>query len=302
MTKAFSDRLADAIDLHGPLCVGLDPHPASLPTLLGAPGPESFERFFEGVIDAAAGRVGAVKPQIALFERWGPKGLEMLARLCARAREAGLLVLLDAKRGDIGSTADGYVEAYLGPDAWLLADAVTVNPYMGLDTLEPWIKQARVSGRGVIVLLRTSNPGAADVQDVDAGGAPAWTRLAAKLAPLADGWLGARGWSSLMCVVGATAPEEAKLARALLPHVIFLVPGYGHQGAGAAEALAGAVEGKGALVNASRAALYPKAAAEARDMAEWRAAVVAGIEAAKRELAGAAAPPPTPPASGGRGH
>jgi orotidine-5'-phosphate decarboxylase len=291
-SQPFSDRLADAIDAHGPLCVGLDPHPKLLPALFGAPGPESFERFFEGVVDAAAGRVGAIKPQIALFERWGPPGLAMLARLCARARAAGLIVLLDAKRGDIGSTADGYVEAYIGPDAWLPADAVTVNPYMGLDTLEPWIKAAKASDRGVIVLLRTSNPGAGDVQDVDAGGQPAWTRLAAKLAPLSDGWRGERGWSSLMCVVGATAPAEAKLARALLPHVIFLVPGYGHQGAGAAEALAGAVPGPngpaGALVNASRAVLYPKTAAEAGDLKAWRAAIVAAIEAAKRELAEAA--------------
>jgi orotidine-5'-phosphate decarboxylase len=292
MTAPFSDRLADAIDRHGPLCVGLDPHPKLLPTLFGAAGPDGFERFFEGVIEAAAGRVGAVKPQIALFERWGPAGLAMLARLTARAKAAGLLVLLDAKRGDIGSTAEGYVEAYLGPNAWLPADAVTVNPYMGLDTIEPWIAAARPAGRGVIVLLRTSNPGAADVQDVDADGRPAWTRLAERLAPLADGWRGKRGWSSLMCVVGATAPEEARRARAILPHVPFLVPGYGHQGGGAAEALAGAVAGPngpaGALVNASRAVLYSKAAAEARDLKAWRAAIAEAIEAAKGELAGAA--------------
>jgi orotidine-5'-phosphate decarboxylase len=289
MTESFSDRLADAIERHGPLCVGLDPHPKSLPKLFGAPGPESFERFCAGVIDAAKGRVAAVKPQIALFERWGPEGLAVLARLCAQAKRTGLLVILDAKRGDIGSTADGYVEAYLGPNAWLHADAVTVNPYMGRDTLEPWVAAAKASGKGVVVLLRTSNPGAGDVQDLDSKGAPVWTRLAEKLRPLADEWRGRRGWSSMMCVVGATVPDEARLARKLLPHAPFLVPGYGAQGAGAAEALAGAMAGprgpQGALVNSSRGVLYPKAAAEAKTVDAWDEAIIAAIEASKRELA-----------------
>ncbi len=291
MTEPFSDRLADAIDRHGPLCVGLDPHPTSLPALFGAPAPSSFERFCAGVIDAAEGRVAAIKPQIALFERWGPEGLAVLQRLCARATAAGLIVILDAKRGDIGSTADGYVEAYLGPDAWLACDAVTVNPYMGRDTLQPWIEAGKASGRGVVVLLRTSNPGAGDVQDLDSKGAPVWTRLAETIRPLADEWRGSRGWSSLMCVVGATVPDEAKLARRLLPHVPFLVPGYGAQGAGAADALAGAVRGpkgpQGALVNSSRGVLYPKAAADARTLDAWGEGIVAAIEASRRELGSA---------------
>jgi orotidine-5'-phosphate decarboxylase len=291
MTEPFSDRLIDAVAKHGPLCVGLDPHPDLLPKLFGAPGPDTFELFFQGVIEACAGNVAAVKPQIALFERWGPKGLETLARLAARARDAGLLVLLDAKRGDIGSTAEGYAQAYLGPEAWLPADAVTVNAYMGLDTLEPWIKAAWETG-GVIVLLRTSNPGAADVQNLPAGGAPVWARLAEKLSPIAERWKGARGWSSLMVVVGATAPAEALKARVLLPSAPFLVPGYGAQGASAADALSGAIRGpsgnrEGVLVNASRSVLYPQAAAEAWDHAGWRAAIDGAIDAAKRELAGA---------------
>jgi orotidine-5'-phosphate decarboxylase len=288
MTEPFSDRLAAAIDRHGPLCVGLDPHPKSLPALFGAPGPDAFERFCAGVIDAARGRVAAVKPQIALFERWGLDGLGVLVRLCEQARRAGLIVILDAKRGDIGSTADGYVEAYLGPKAWLHADAVTVNPYMGRDTLDPWIAAAKPAGKGVVVLLRTSNPGAGDVQDLDSKGAPVWTRLAETLRPMADEWRGKSGWSSLMCVVGATVPEEAKLARTLLPHVPFLVPGYGAQGAGAAEALAGAVPGskglQGALVNSSRGVLYPKAAAEAKTLDAWDEAIVAAIDSAQAEL------------------
>ncbi|MGD2133639.1 MAG: orotidine-5'-phosphate decarboxylase [Maricaulaceae bacterium] len=284
----FSNRLTAAVARHGPLCVGLDPHPARLPALFGAPGPQSFERFFEGVIDASAARVAAVKPQIALFERWGPAGLEALSRLAARARAQGLLVLLDAKRGDIGSTAEGYAEAYFGADAWLTADAVTVNPYMGLDTLQPWIDLARAHHRGVIVLLRTSNPGASDIQDLDAGGAPVWRRLAEKLAPLTENWRGKHGWSSLMVVVGATAPEEARAARKILPHAPFLVPGYGAQGASAADAMAAAVKGEkgpeGVLVNASRAVLYPDAAKDAVDINAWRAAIETAIDAAQAEL------------------
>ena len=288
MTAPFSDRLIDAVARHGPLCVGLDPHPGRLPALFGAAGPEAFERFFNGVVDIAAGRAAVVKPQIALFERWGLDGMASLARIVARARAAGLIVLLDAKRGDIGSTAEGYAAAYLGADAWLPADAVTVNPYMGLDTLAPWIAEARRNARGVVVLLRTSNPGAGDVQDLDAGGAPVWARLAERLAPLADDWRGERGWSSLMAVVGATAPDEARAARARLPHAPFLVPGYGAQGASAADALAGARGGEGVLVNASRSVLYPAAAAEAVSDTAWRDAIADAIDAAQAALKEAA--------------
>jgi len=258
-----------------------DPHPAKLPAVFGAPSPETFETFFNAVVDGVAGKVGVVKPQIALFERWGPEGLAALARVVARAREAGLMVLLDAKRGDIGSTAQGYAEAYLGPDAWLPVDAVTVNPYMGLDTLQPWIDVAKANGRGIVVLLRTSNPGAADLQELDAGGRPVWVRLGELLRPLCDAWVGEAGWSSLMVVVGATAPEEARHARELLPNAPFLVPGYGAQGASAADALAGGVQGptgrEGALVNASRAVLYPDSAAEAETIEDWRAAFDANL-------------------------
>jgi len=278
---AFSDRLIAAVAARGPLCVGLDPHPAKLPAVFGAPSPEAFETFFNAVVDGVAGKIGVVKPQIALFERWGPEGLAALARIVSRTREAGLLVLLDAKRGDIGSTAQGYAEAYLGPEAWLAADAVTVNPYMGLDTLTPWIDVAKANGRGVVVLLRTSNPGAADLQDLNVDGRPVWTRLAQLLRPLSDTWVGEAGWSSLMVVVGATAPEEARQARELLPLAPFLVPGYGAQGASAADALAGGVQGptgrEGVLVNASRSVLYPDGAADAETIDDWRTAFDANL-------------------------
>ena len=161
--------------------------------------------------------VAVVKPQIALFERWGPEGLSVLARVTRHAAEAGLLVILDAKRGDIADTGAGYADAYLGDDAWLHADAVTVNPYMGLDTLDPWLDYVERRGKGVVVLTRTSNPGACDVQELDAGGQPVWMRVAGALAPLAKRHCGGEGWSSLMVVVGATAPEAARELRQTLP-------------------------------------------------------------------------------------
>lgn len=284
----FGDRLADAIAEHGPLCVGLDPYPDRIPAMFGE-GLGALERFGEAVIDAVAGEAAALKPQIALFERFGPDSLAMLARLTERAREAGMIVILDAKRGDIGATAAGYAEAYLGPAAWLCADAVTVNPYMGMDTLEPWLVNADAAGKGVVVLVRTSNPGAAVLQNADMSGAPAHIRLCQALRPFVEARRGASGWSSVMAVVGATAPEEARAIREALPSAPFLVPGYGAQGAGAADALAGAVAGpqglEGVLVNASRGVLYPPAASAASSEADWRAAIKQAVAAAQADLA-----------------
>jgi orotidine-5'-phosphate decarboxylase len=188
----------------------------------------------------------------------------------------------------IGSTAEGYVDAYLRASAWLHADAVTVNPYLGLDTLEPWLAAARARGKGVVVLL------ARRIR------APKTSRMS-MLKERSRGHVKPRSWlrsprasaanvGGRLCVVGATAPAEARLARALLPDVIFWVPGYGAPGAGAAEALAGAIEGgpvaRGVIVSSSRAVLYPAAGARAVTLSEWDEAVTAAVEveAAKSEL------------------
>ncbi len=277
----FGERVAAAVRDRGPLCVGLDPSLDRIPSLFSAGDPAAtVEAFLAAVIARLAGRAAVVKPQIAHFERLGPGGLAALARITERARAAGLIVLLDAKRGDIASTADAYVDAYLGPDAWLHADAVTVNPYMGWDTIAPWLGPRARPGTGVAALVRTSNPGAQDLQDRAMDGAPLWLRTAELIAAHDPTPLDAP-WSSVMAVVGATAPEEARRIRAILPRTIFLVPGYGAQGAGAAEALAGAVAGtngpEGVLVNASRAALYPTTAADAATMAAWAAAFDANL-------------------------
>ncbi len=159
MTEAFADRLVAATRRLGPLCVGVDPHAGLLPSLFGPPGPEAAARWGMALVARAAGKAAVVKPQAGLFERWGASGLMALQEVCTAAKEAGLMVILDAKRGDIGSTAEGYAEGYLGAESSCPCDAITVNPYMGIETIEPFTKIAERDGKGVVVLARTSNPG-----------------------------------------------------------------------------------------------------------------------------------------------
>ena len=280
----FADRLIEAVAEHGPLCVGIDPHAGRVPAVFGGDTGQGLTRWGEAIIEIAIGRVAAIKPQVGLFERLGPEGMMALQRLCSAAREAGLIVLADAKRGDIGSTAAGYAAAYLSSGAPFEVDAVTVNPYMGLDTLEPFMAEAEANNKGVIVLARTSNPGSADFQARDMGGAPLYARVVEALDPLIKRLEGKSGWSGLMLVAGATGPEEARQLRALAPKALFLVPGYGAQGAGAADAMAGFVNGQGGLVNASRSVTFPKTAETATSLSDWRAAIRAAIEAAQADL------------------
>ena len=280
----FATRLIEGTRKFGPLCVGIDPHPGMIPELFGGDTPEGVWKWSQAIIEAAAGKVAVVKPQVSLFERHGPEGMAALQAAAKAARAAGLIVLMDAKRGDIGSTAEGYAHAYLSPGAPFEGDALTVNPYMGLDTLEPYAKLAKAHGKGVIVLVRTSNPGAADFQSRIMGGAPLYVRVAEALGPLTERLMSPCGWSSLMMVIGATAPEEARAVRALAPKALFLVPGYGAQGAGAAEACSGLVNGEGGVVSASRSVTFPKAAANAGDRASWRRAIEDAILEARDEL------------------
>jgi orotidine-5'-phosphate decarboxylase len=294
--SAFADRLIEAVRAAGsPLCVGLDPFAEKIPALFGDARSDigAVAKFGEALIDCAAAHAGVVKPQLGLFEPYGPEGVGAARALTRLARDKGLVVILDAKRGDIGSTAEGYARAALGPAPGFDADCVTVNPYLGLDSLEPFVALAVETGKGVAVLARTSNAGARDLQDLDAAGAPLWARTAAMIAPLQARLKGRSGWSGLMAVAGATGPDEARRLRALLPEALLLVPGYGAQGAGAAEALAGFVKGpnglEGGVVNSSRALSYPPAAQEARSLADWRAAISEAMAQARAELAAAAA-------------
>lgn len=284
----FSRSLVEGARRLGPLCVGIDPHPGKIPGLFGGDTPEGLARWGEAVVAAAAGRACVVKPQVGLFERHGPDGMRALQRVCQAAKAAGLIVIADAKRGDIGTTAQGYAAAYLAEDAPFPSDAVTVNPYMGIDTLEPFLALAEQTGKGVVVLARTSNPGSADFQTRSLEGAPLYARVVEALAPAIDRLKGPEGWSGLMLVAGATGPEEARHLRSLAPDAMFLVPGYGAQGGGAADALAGFTRKgnrlEGGVVNASRSVTFPADAVAADTLAAWQAAVETAIEAAQADL------------------
>ena len=295
----FADALIERVRALGhPLCVGLDPHLDQIPAIFRrgsmAPGdPETsavVEEFLAAVLDRVAGRVAIVKPQIAFFEQLGWRGLRVLDGLCAKARSGGLQILLDAKRGDIGSTARGYAAAYLTRGAAMPVDALTINPYLGFDTIEPFAEAARGAGRGLFVLVRTSNPGSADLQDRDVGGEPLFGRVAAGLANLSNGMIGSKtGWSSLGVVCGATWPDQARRVREALPNALFLVPGYGAQGASASAAVQGFRPGpkglEGGIVNSSRAILFPAAGSQTADIKVWETAVDTGLDAAIEDLA-----------------
>lgn len=292
----FADRLVDAVRRTGsPLCIGLDPFPDKIPALFGDARHDAraLQNFGAEIIDIAAKYAGVLKPQLGLFEPYGPEGVAAARELTALARTKGMAVILDAKRGDIGTTAEGYARATLGPAPGFNADCVTVNPYMGADTLEPFLSIAEAQSKGVCVLVRTSNPGARDLQDLDVNGSPLWKRTAEMIAPITSRLKGESGWSGLMIVAGATYPQEARALRQVLPDSLFLVPGYGAQGAGAADAIAGFVPGKhgreGGVVSSSRAITYPPAAQNAATLADWRLTIREAIAASVAELQSACA-------------
>ena len=297
----FADRLIQRVrELGHPLCVGLDPHLARIPPLFreGTMDPgddrtaDAVAAFLAAVLDRLEGRVAIVKPQIAFFEQLGWRGMRVLDGLCRRAGSAGTQVLLDAKRGDIGSTALGYAAAYLARDAPLPVDAITLNPYLGFDTLEPFVRVAAEAERGLFVLVRTSNPGSGDLQDRIVDGEPLFARVADGLGRFEATLQGANtGWSALGVVCGATWPEQAQRVREALPRALFLVPGYGAQGGSAAAAVQGFVPGpkglEGGVVNSSRGILFPEAGQDASDAAAWERAVDAAIDLAIDELGNA---------------
>jgi len=284
----FADRLMDGVRRLGPLCVGIDPHPALLPPLFGTPGPEAAGRWGVALVERCVGKAAVVKPQAGLFERWGSKGIAALETVCDAATRANLIVILDAKRGDIGTTAEGYAEGYLGEAASCRCDAITVNPYMGVDTIEPFVQVAERTGRGVVVLARTSNPGSADFQAKLVDGEPLYIHVARALQPLVTRLRGKHGWSGLMMVAGATGPDDARRLRAAAGEALFLVPGYGAQGAGAHDAVAGFVKRDGRLeggvVNASRSVASPSGAMDAATGKEWETSVDQALAAAQADL------------------
>ncbi len=231
----FGERLAAAMDAHGPLCVGIDPH-ASLLDAWGLPDDATgLREFAHRVMDAVAGRVAAVKPQAAFFERHGSAGVAVLEEVVAAGRETGTLIVVDAKRGDIGSTMGAYADAFLRDGSPLAGDALTVSPYLGFGSLDPAVDLALATGRGLFVLCLTSNPEGPDVQHArTAAGPTVAAQVAARAAALNSG---AAALGSIGLVVGATVGTAVRDTGVDLAAVAgpLLAPGVGAQGAGAAE-------------------------------------------------------------------
>ena len=290
MTANFGDRLTEVNRRTGTvLCMGIDPHCHMIPALFGnanaeAGSPQAIDaisNFVTACIDSAIGKVAAIKPQAAFFEQQGPDGMRLLQTLGRAAIDAGIIVIMDAKRGDIGSTSTAYANAWIGHEAIFPSDALTVNPWLGIETLDPFLARADTTSSGLFVLNRTSNDGASDLQDQMIDGTPLYSHLASMLAPLAATRVGETGVSSLGIVAGATWPENAKVLRTALPSAPFLVPGFGAQGADAEMATTGLLRGasgwEGGIVNSTRGLIFPKAAANATNLADWHAAIDTSI-------------------------
>jgi orotidine-5'-phosphate decarboxylase len=295
---SFGDRLAARVAETGSaLCVGIDPRgpfPDAVAHGLAdsrAGRARAVERYAVGLVEAVAPFCVAIKPQVALFELYGGYGLHALDRVCEAAREHGLLIIADAKRGDIASTAAAYAEAWIGlrpGEAAPLADCVTVNAYMGPDTVEPFLEVADRHGAGLFVLARTSNPGAADLEErrID-GGAQVWEEVAGWIAGWGRERTGASGLADVGAVIGATAPAVVARARELMPDAPLLLPGVGAQG-GRIEDLAPAFarHPAGGLVVAARSVIEAWRGTDG----DWRAAVAEaarGHDAEIRRLASA---------------
>lgn len=282
----FGDRLADALMRTAtPLCMGLDPHHNLMQPLFcdqGAPSIDGLRAFSLSLIEAASDLVPAIKPQAAMYEAFGPQGYEVLAESVSAAKAAGLLVIMDAKRGDIGSTSAAYASAYLGPKAPLGSDALTINPWMGLDTIAPFYERAMATNSGLFILVRTSNQGAADLQELTLpSGMLVYEQLAQSLAPMIADATGASGLSSIGIVAGATVPEQAANLRKTLPSAPFLIPGFGAQGAGPAQATIALGRQQscftGGLVNSSRGIIFCDEAQKATNLNDFKTAVKSAI-------------------------
>jgi len=301
MPTPFADRLAEAVRAkRSALVVGLDPQLDKLPLELRraaqsepdarARAAAAIRAFDAAVIELVAPFAVAVKPQSGFYERWGAPGVAAYEHAVERARAAGLLVVGDIKRGDIGTTAAAYAEGHLAApeQAAARADAVTLNPLLGSDSVAPFLKIMTATGGGCFVLVRTSNPSAGELQDLRVDGRALHEHVAELVHRWGEGHLGACGYSSVGAVVGATAPAELRRLRALLPRAWFLVPGVGAQGA-TADDVAAAFDGQGlgAIVNSSRGILYAYGDAAAP---AWKDAVRAAARTLRDELRRVAQP------------
>lgn len=303
MPEHFADRLLDAIARKGsPICVGIDPIYELLPDAIAGPKAQrnandaracvdAIFEFTTKVLQIIEPHVPCVKFQSAYFEKYLWEGVEAYYELIHEAKEMGFIVIGDVKRGDIGSTSEAYAAAHLvdpvfeGMDETVAPDAITINALLGMDSIEPFVKVARETGKGLFVLVRTSNPGSADLQDVKTHDGRTFSELLADtLRPLAASraMLGSSGFSSLGAVVGATQTHTMESLRERLPNSIFLLPGYGTQGATAEMTRAAFRDGKGGIVSASRSILYPKR--DSTGSGSWATAVQHAAESMREEL------------------
>ena len=263
------DRLINKIkETNNPTVIGLDPRYELLPKCLLEKYPNTLEgisqaivEYNKALIDETYDVIPAVKPQIAFYEMFGIPGMKAFEETCKYAKQKGMIVIADIKRGDIGSTAQGYSNAYLGKtkigekeESIFDVDFVTVNPYMGTDCVKPFIEDCKKYGKGIFILVKTSNPSSGELQDVKLENGE---EVYVKVAKLVEEWgkdlRGENGYSSIAAVVGATYPKQLKEIREIAPHTYFLIPGYGAQGGKAEDiALGFDKNGLGGIVNASR--------------------------------------------------
>jgi orotidine-5'-phosphate decarboxylase len=299
----FVDRLFAAIRrVENPVVVGLDPRPEEMPPGFLERFPDNREGVGEAllcfgreVIDVIAPLVAVVKFQSAFYEAYGPAGVSAMHASAAIARQKGLIVIIDGKRNDIGSTAEAYARAYLGKvpvggsfePSWQ-ADALTVNPYLGSDGTQPFIKLAAREEKGVFILVRTSNASAGEFQDLIADGQPLYRHVADRLRQWATPHRAECGYSLVGAVVGATYPAQLAELREQLPGIVFLIPGYGSQG-GSAHDVAGAFDnlGLGALISSSRGitSAFARPASKARFGDHWQKAVEQAVRDMIEDLA-----------------
>ena len=298
MADHFGDKLVKKIrDTKSFLCLGVDPHLDLIPNIFDLQNNSSniitkVEKFCFSLLDSAKDLVPAIKPQIALFEQLGPDGMKLLASLCKYAQSLNFLIIMDAKRGDIGSTSQAYANAYLGENAPYPSDAMTINPWLGIDSLDPFFKKASETSSGLFILVHTSNKGSKDIQEMPlTNGAKCYEHLAKLLRPIIENQNGDLGLSSIGIVSGATFKDESLALRKLLPSAPFLIPGYGAQGASAKDACAPLIKDSAfpnllnfGLINASRSILFPEEAYLAKNIEEWKKLILDKINSTNNEL------------------
>jgi orotidine-5'-phosphate decarboxylase len=269
------DALQKRIDTRSnPTVAGLDPTPELLPPHISAQAAsraEAFLAFNRELIDALCEIVPAVKPQSAFYEALGTAGMSVLRDTAEYAKKRGMYVIFDGKRGDIGSTAEAYAAAYLGKESEYPFDAMTINGYLGSDGILPFLRAAEENDKALFVLLKTSNPSAGELQDLQSGSEKIYERVGTLIEKLAGDSVGEYGYTRLGGVVGATYPTELHALREKLPRTFFLVPGYGAQGGSALTAAAAFDnQGRGAVVNSSRAIIgaWKNTGGDGHDFAE----------------------------------